>query len=155
MAVSRESDRLILEEALRTVSESFGDAVSVNGEEYGEHEPGTVTYHSLCGPLAVTRSTYRQTGVRNGPTVVPLELQAGLMERSTPALAKAASLGYVKHELRGVLEDLEAAHRAPPSRATMDRMARRLAEQAHTEAPTIDRTLRRQEVLSEGAHGPS
>ena len=153
MAVSRESDRLILQEALRTVSESFGDAVSVNGEEYGEHELGTVNYHSLCGPLTVTRSTYRQAGVRNGPTVVPLELQAGLMERGTPALAKAAALGYAKHELRGVLEDLEAAHRAPPSRATMDRMARRLAAEAHTEAPTIERTLRRQEAIPEGAHG--
>ena len=29
MAVSRESDRLILEDALRTMSESFGDAVSI------------------------------------------------------------------------------------------------------------------------------
>ncbi|MDO9021807.1 MAG: hypothetical protein Q8S73_44905 [Deltaproteobacteria bacterium] len=153
MAVSRESDRLILQESLQTIAESFGDAVAVNGEEYGEHEPGTVTYHSLCGPLAVTRSTYRQTGVHNGPTVVPLEFQAGLMERGTPALAKAASLGYAKHELRGVLEDLEAAHRAPPSRATMDRMARRLAERAHTVAPTIERTLRRQETLPPGAHG--
>ena len=153
MAVSRESDRLILQEALQTLSESFGDAVSVHGEEYGEHEPGAVTYHSLCGPLAVTRSTYRQTGVRNGPTVVPLELQAALMERGTPALAKAASLGYAKHDLRGVVEDLHAAHRDPPSRATLDRMARRLAEHAHTEAPIIERTLRRQETLPEGAHG--
>lgn len=153
MAVSREADRLILQEALQTIAESFGDAVAVNGEEYGVHEPGSVTYHSLCGPLVVTRSTYRQTGVHNGPTVVPLEFQAGLMERGTPALAKAASLGYAKHELRGVVEDLEAAHRAPPSRATMDRMARRLAENAHSEAPTIERTLRRQETLPAGAHG--
>ena len=153
MAVSRESDRLLLQDALRTMSESFGDAVSIHGETYVQHEPGAVIYHSLCGPLAVTRSTYRQTGVRNGPTRVPLDLQAGLIERGTPAMAKAAALGYAKHDLRGVVEDLEAAHRAPPSRATMDRMARRIAEQAHTEAPMIERTIRRQETLPEGAHG--
>ena len=68
-------------------------------------------YHSLLGPLEVTRATYRQAGVRNGPTVVPLELIAGLAESTTPALAFSIALGYSRSDMREHLDNLEAAHR--------------------------------------------
>ena len=35
-------------------------------------------YHSLCGAVEVRRDTYRLAGVHNGPTVVPLEIEAGI-----------------------------------------------------------------------------
>jgi hypothetical protein len=53
---------------------------------FRRHALGTVTYHSLVGPLVVQRHTYRECH-RNGMTLVPLELSCGLMERMTPALA--------------------------------------------------------------------
>ncbi len=60
-----------------------------NVEVYRRHEDGAETYHALCGPLEVKRATYRVQLPRNGPTVVPLELAAGLVEGLTPALAKS------------------------------------------------------------------
>lgn len=153
LAISRETDRRTLEAELQEIANTFGDGVTVDGKSYVRHEAGRVGYHSLCGTLVVTRATYRQIGVRNGPTVVPLDRVTGLIERGTPALAKAVALGYAKHELRSVVEDLEAAHRSPPSRATMERMARQMAAEAHTQAPVIERAVRQQERLPEGAHG--
>lgn len=153
LAISRESDRIALEAELQAIADSFGGEVWVDGESYARHQTGRVGYHSLCGTLHVDRATYRQTGVRNGPTVVPLELAAGLVERGTPAMAKVVALGYAKHELRGVGEDLEAAHRDPPARATMERMAKRIAAEAHNRAAVIERSVRQQEPLPEGAHG--
>lgn len=153
LAISQECDRLTLRDELQQLEDSFGDAVRVNGETYVRHERGHIRYHSLCGALEVERSTWRRTGVRNGPTVVALELTTGMIERGTPALAKVVALGYAKYELRSAGEDLEAAHRSPPSRATMERMARQMSAQAHTQAPVIERVVRQQERLPEGAHG--
>jgi hypothetical protein len=153
LAISRESDRLTLQNQLQEIEDSFGDAVAVNGKTYVRHEPGHLSYHSLCGTLNVPRATYRQTGVRNGPTVVPLDLAAGLIERGTPAMAKAVALGYAKYQMRGVDEDLEAAQRLPPSRATMERMAVQIAAAANAQAPVIERAVRLQERLPDDAHG--
>lgn len=153
LAISAECDRRALRDELQAVEGTFGDAVTVDGTIYVRHETGRVDYHSLCGKLHVARATYRQTGVRNGLTVVPLDLATGMIERGTPAMAKAIALGYAKHELRGVGEDLDAALRAHPSRATMERMARRMAEEAHAHLPVIERAVRLQEQLPEGAHG--
>ncbi len=153
LAISLESDRLALQDQLQEIEDTFGDAVAINRQTYVRHELGDILYHSLCGTLNVTRATYRQTGVRNGPTVVPLDLAAGLIERGTPAMAKAIALGYAKHEMRDVSEDLDAAHRLPPSRATMERMAVRIAANANEQAPVIERAVRLQERLPDEAHG--
>ena len=56
----------------------------VDGVIYQRHEPGIVRYFTLCGAVDIERWTYREMGVRNGPTLVPLDLDAGLVERTTP-----------------------------------------------------------------------
>ena len=63
-----------------------GTHVEVDGVIYQRHEPGIVRYFTLCGAVDIERWTYREMGVRNGPTLVPLDLDAGLVERTTPAL---------------------------------------------------------------------
>lgn len=153
MAVANECVRGALGSVLHNRAQSYGEAVRVAGAEYVKHEAAVVTYHSLCGPVPVMRSTYRQTGVRNGPTIVPLELETGMVDHATPALAKAVALGYAKQDLRSYAEDLAVAHRTPPSRATMERLARHLGTRATREAPRIERELRRTEKLPEGACG--
>ena len=97
--------------------------VAVDGVVYQRHEPGTVRYFTLCGPLDIARWTYRAIGVRNGPTIVPLELDAGLVERTTPALGSRIALGYAKDHMRSCEEDMTADHRCPPSRSTLERVA--------------------------------
>lgn len=91
--------------------------------EFRKHLPGVVSYHSLVGPLEIRRFTYRECH-RNGVTYVPLELDAGLMERMTPGLAKAVAFGMSQMPVREVEEMLLAANRRPPSRSTLDRSGR-------------------------------
>jgi hypothetical protein len=92
-------------------------------------------------------------GVHNGPTVVPLELLAGLAEGATPALAYNVLHGYGQRDMRQHAESLTAAHRVPPPRATLERLAKRLAKAAHEGAPRIEVLLRQTEKVPEEARG--
>src|ERR1019366_4964008 len=108
------------------------------------------TYHGLCGPLEIRRPTHRQVGVRNGPIVVAMELAAGLVEGATPALAYNVAQGYAQHDMRAHKENLEAAHRVPPSRTTLERIATRLGGAAVDGAKKIEPVVRRAERVPEG-----
>lgn len=153
LAVANEATRQVLEQHLRRMSDEFGDKVLVDGVRYRTHESGDIAYHSLCGDLRVRRSTYRQVGERNGPTVVPLDLAAGLIERATPALARNVAQGYAKHDMRSHGEDLRSAARVPPSRTTLETIAKRVATAAGTDTPRIEPILRRSERLPSQASG--
>jgi len=122
-AVQKELSRQELQE----LADDVPDEVEAKGKTYKRHQSGTVQYYTLAGPVTIVRDTYRQVGVRNGPTVVPLELVAGLAERATPALAKNIVHGYARHEMRTHGEVLLEAHCCPPPRATLERMAKGLA----------------------------
>ncbi|MGH6693045.1 MAG: hypothetical protein ACREF4_20445, partial [Gammaproteobacteria bacterium] len=152
LALSNEAIRVSLEAELQEMADGHGEELLVDGEPYHRHQLGRLEYHSLCGALGVERASYRRVGERNGPTVVPLELAAGLVEGATPALGFDVMQGYAKHDLRSHREDLVTAHRVPPSRSTMERMVQRLGDAAQAHAPRIEAYVRRDEPLPEGAH---
>jgi hypothetical protein len=152
LTMFNEAMRSLLEEALRAVADGFGDLLLVDGIEYKKHQPGVGKYHCLGGALQVARDTYRRVGVHNGPTVVPLELVTGLAEGATPAFAYNVMHGYGQRDMRQHAETLAAAHRTSPPRATLARMAKRLAKKAHEGAPRIEAVLRQAETLPDGAH---
>jgi len=151
--VTNEAARHVLQQQLERLESELGRDVLVDGVLYREHEQGEVTYHSLCGGLPVRRSTYRRVGERNGPTLVALELVAGLIERATPAMARNVAQGYGKHDMRSHGEDLEAAARRPPSRTTLESMAKRIASATRQQTPSIEPAVRRGEKLPAGASG--
>ena len=93
----------------------------------------------------------REMGVRNGPTLVPLDLDAGLVERTTPALGFRIALGYAKDHMRSCAEDMTADHRCPPSRSTLERVAKAIGTAATRVAPRIEPRLRRAERVPDGA----
>ena len=109
--------------------------MEVDGVIYQRHEPGIVRYFTLCGAVDIERWTYREMGVRNGPTLVPLDLDAGLVERTTPALGFRIALGYAKDHMRSCAEDMTADHRCPPSRSTLERVAKAIGTAATRVAP--------------------
>jgi hypothetical protein len=123
----------------------------IDGFLYARHQPGRVAYHSLCGPLRVKRWTYRPCGVRNGATQVPLELAAGLIEGATPQLALCLAQGYAKAPIRSVEQDLRAAHRSPPSRCTLERMALAIGTQVKKVAQRLEHQVRTEEVVPDDA----
>ena len=124
LAAANEMCRRLLEAALQATADGHPDRVRIEGIAYARHQEGAVTYHSLCGPLTVRRATYREVGEHNGPTVVALDLAAGLIEGATPALAYRVALGYAQGPGRHAEEQMHADHRQPPSRSTLERLAK-------------------------------
>jgi hypothetical protein len=143
LALSNEAIRRVLREELQQRADAEPAEMEIEGKLFRRHQPGTVQVHSLCGPIAVTRWTYREVGVRNGPTCVPMETAAGLIERATPALAQAIARGHADRHSRALHEDLLSAGRAPPSRSTLERIAVELGQKVKAAVPRIEPALRR------------
>ena len=151
LAIGNEVVRGFLQQDLQELSDGLGGDVVVDGVPYKEHEPGAVTYHSLCGPLEVQRPSSRMVGVHNGRIVIPLELAAGIIEGATPAMAYNVTHGYAQHDMRIHGETLELAHRLPPSRTTLERIAKRIAEAAVEQSARIEPLVRRAEKVPQEA----
>ena len=151
LALTNEATRLFLQSDLMAIADRHGEQVAVDGVVYQRHEPGTVRYFTLCGPLDLERWTYRAIGVRNGPTIVPLELDVGLVERTTPALGFRIALGYAKDHMRSCEEDMTADHRCPPARSTLERVAKAIGTAAKQVPPRLAPRLRRAERVPAGA----
>jgi hypothetical protein len=153
LELSNEAVRRVIQDELQDIADSFGDFVEYQGQRYRRHQPGTGRYFSLCGDSEVTRDSYRLMGVHNGPTIIPLELEAGILENATPELARNVAHGYGQHDMRQHGELLEKAHRIPPPRATLERTAKTLAKEVIAELPRIEPKIRCLEVVPEKAQG--
>jgi len=155
LGLASEAVRQFLEEELQEIADRFREGAVVDGVVYVAYtpEPGAVPFYSLNGTLKVDRFRLRRHGVRNGPTIDPVALAAGLVEGATPALAYSLAEGYAERDMRQHLRTLTSAHRRPPSRSTMERIATGLAKEAHRVAPGIQGRLRRGEALPEGTMG--
>ena len=150
LVLANDATRQFLQDDLEMIAESHGAQVDVDGCLYQRHEPGTVRYYTLCGGIDLTRWTYRALGVRNGPTIVPLDLEAGIVEQATPALGYRVALGYAKDHMRSCEEDMRADHRCPPSRSTLERMAKAIGTEATRVATRLTARVRSAERLPEG-----
>ena len=51
LALTNEATRLFLRGDLMVIADSHGEQVEVDGVIYQRHQPGTVTYLTLCGAL--------------------------------------------------------------------------------------------------------
>jgi hypothetical protein len=73
--------------------EPAAEVVEHEGRQYRRMSaPSEQTYWAMAGGLRVRRHLYREVGVRNGPTIVPVELAAGIVEgRLTPEAAQATA----------------------------------------------------------------
>ena len=151
VALTNEATRLFLERELLAIADGHGTHVEGDGVIYQRHEPGIVRYFTLCGAVDIERWTDREMGVRNGPTLVPLDLAAGLVERTTPARGVRIALGDAKDHMRSCAEDMTADHRCPPSRSTLERVAKAIGTAATRVAPRIEPRLRRAERVPDGA----
>jgi hypothetical protein len=153
VALANELVRGDLQETLEELAQTQGDyEVLVDGELYRFHRLGSATYHSLCGPLNVKRPSFRRVGERNGPSVIPLELAAGLVERATPLLAERIAMGRADGPSRDVVRQLEASGRVPPSRTTIEGIGKRIGLAMHQKKRSIEAVARRAEALPPGVN---
>lgn len=152
LAAANEACRLELETTLQATGAALAERLAIDEAIYARHADGGAAYHSLCGDLHVRRATYRAVGERNGPTVVPLDLAAGLIDGATPALAYRVALGYAQGPGRHAEEQIHADHRRPPSRSTLERLAITIGTHVARSAPRLAPLVREAETLPAGAH---
>ncbi len=143
LALTNEIARRWCEGELARLAATVGDEVQVDGDRYRRHATGIGVYHGLWAALRVRRDSYRRVGVRNGPTIVPLEL----VEGATPAFAQ----GHAAMPRRHYEQELRAAHRVPPARATIERMAKRLGVAMRAAIPIVEPVARAAERIPEAA----
>jgi len=150
LALANEVVRGDLTKALETIVASHGTAdVLVDDERYRFHETGAQSYASFVGALKVRRPTFRKVGVRNGPTIVPLDLAAGLVHGATPAFAERSARGKGKDTSRELFDDLVSSRRVPPSRTTLENKGNALGSSLHHRQAVVQAVTRRAEKLPE------
>ncbi|MBC8422731.1 ISKra4 family transposase, partial [bacterium] len=99
----------------------------------------------LRGSLELERHLFREVGVRNGPTVVPLELNAGLVDGLwTPRAAAAAGRLLQEMPSRDAAQICKALQVMPYSRSSLERVTGKLGTRweevrEDAEAELIDR----------------
>lgn len=152
LTLANEVMRQQLEVRLQQIADGHGGELLVGGKPFRRHEAGEVSYRTLVGEAKVRRYTYRAVGVRNGPTVVPLELAAKLIHRATPALAYSVALGYAAGPVRHYEKQMRAAYRSIPPYATMERLARTIGGCAAQDVVKIEEMLRPHEEVPFEAH---
>ena len=97
LVICGEAGRIFIKQELQFLADGVAERVVINGAEYRQHQAGTAVYWSLVGPVQVRRSTYRQVGVRNGATAVPLELLAYHRTRDAGAVVRRTGLRRARH----------------------------------------------------------
>jgi len=81
------------------------------------------TYKAKTGEVRVMRSLYRENGVRNGKTVDPVSLRAGVIEEGwLPSTAQAIAFLLQQSPSREAVKAAEQLGRLPYSRSTFERV---------------------------------
>jgi|SRR5680860_14677 len=101
----------------------------------------------LVGTHIIEEALYRDIGIRNGPTIKPIELRVGAVTRTMlPDLARIAGLlhGYISsREVKRVLVEMGFA---PPSRAFLDGHLRDMSIEIADQVEALEQAAREVEA---------
>jgi hypothetical protein len=117
------ADALWLREQQRLEARVTTDErVEIGGREYRRlSQPSSTTYHGKWGAHEIHEPLYRQEGVRNGPTVKPLDLRVGVVgERLLPDLGHAVGHLWGSETSREAEVTLATLGFRPPSRTLIE-----------------------------------
>ncbi len=122
--------------------------IEVAGKTYRRlKQQSSLPLMGLVGTHIVEENLYREVGIRNGPTLKPIELRVGAVTRSMlPDLARIAGLlhGYISsREVARVLVEMGFA---PPSRAFLDGHLRDMGVEIADQVETLEQAARAVEV---------
>jgi len=138
----REEERL---EAARTDAAR----ILVDGEPYSRlGQPSSAVYHGRWGAHEVEEPLYRREGVRNGPTVRPLDRVIGVVDGSLlPDLALAVGSLCALQTSREVEDTLTRLGFRPPSRSTTQKRTDGLFDDMATTVRELEEKVRVEEKL--------
>lgn len=119
------------------------DRVSFDGKTYVRMAmPTAESYTGLRANIRVERGLYRQEGVRNGPTIVPLELLAGFVEgQYTPAAARVAAALAQETTSRSAEVICQSAGILPHSRSSQQKIGIELGKRWEVLRPEAESEL--------------
>ncbi|MCC7074908.1 MAG: hypothetical protein IT383_26595 [Deltaproteobacteria bacterium] len=112
------------------------EEVDVDGKKFRRLEQASSgTYFGRFGAHLVEEPLYREAGVRNGPTLKPVELRAGIVERMLPDMARIVGALSADDNSRALDRTLRTVGCVPPGRAFLqDHVTRMGAEIADAAA---------------------
>lgn len=137
----------IVEEALwsdaqRDLEKESTDAeeIDVDGIRYRRlNQPSSATYFGRWGSHEIVEPLYRQVGVRNGPTVKPLELRVGMIARHlTPDFARIVGELSAHQSSREVEATLRTVGLKPPARAFLESRFKQMADDIAESIETLE-----------------
>ena len=144
-----EVGRVAMKEALARLDPQ-GDDVVIAGQRYWEAVRSEQRYMTIFGHVVVERGVHRS--VRNGPTVCPLELRAGMVEGFwTPHAAKLSALcvsDTTPYRAEGFFAELGMMR---PSRSSLDRLPKALNERWDANREGYEAQLRASEQIPTNA----
>jgi hypothetical protein len=123
-----------------------GEDVLVEGTRYWQAVRASRTYMTVFGPVSIERGVYR--AVRNGPTICPMELRAGIVESFwTPQAAKLSALcvsDMTPYRAEALFRELGMMN---PSRSSLDRLPKALHAQWEANREAYDERLRAEDPI--------
>ena len=105
-------------------------AVRIGGKRFLRVGHGPGDYHCMAGSVSVPRTLYREQGVRNGPTVDPVSLRAGVLgDGWLPRTAQAMAHDIQQGTSREAAEGNRVKCRLPYSRCSFERVGHLVGQQ--------------------------
>jgi hypothetical protein len=127
-----------------------GEDVVVDGQRYWQAVRSQHEYMSSFGRITVERGVYRNR--RNGPTLCPMELRAGVVEGFwTPQAAKLAASCISDMTPYRAAEFFKELGMMDPSRSSLDRLPKALGERWEANRESYEERLRESDEIPEGA----
>lgn len=118
--------------------------IEIDGVRYRRlDQPSSATYFGRWGGHEIVEPLYRATEVRNGPTVKPLELRAGIVaRRMTPDLARIVGKLSAYMTSREVHDTLCTVGFEPPGRAFIEKRTKTLTEELSQDPVGLEAEIR-------------
>jgi len=116
--------------------------VIILGRRHSKVGRYNAAYQTKAGPVTVMRSIYRDDGVRNGPTVDPVSLRAGVVgDGWLPDAAQAMAFVIQQQPSREAHEAMQRVGRLPYSRSSFERVGHEVGKLYETQHVEIEATL--------------
>lgn len=127
-----------------------GEDVAIEGQRYWQAVRSRYEYMSSFGRISVERGIYRSR--RNGPTLCPMELRAGIVEGFwTPQAAKLAASCISDMTPYRAADFFREWGMMAPSRSSLDRLPKALGERWEASRESYEEQLRESDQIPEGA----
>jgi len=125
------------------------ERIEVRGRRYRRLEQASsATYHGKWGTHEIEEPLYRQEGVRNGPTLKPLDLRVGVVgKRILPDLGHAIGHQWAKEHSREIEETLSTFGFRPPSRTLIEDGVQAIGGEVVGAQEALDEALRADEPV--------